>query len=56
MDANDWGWWEHANDRRQTLIERKHMKDDLTPLEIQELDVLQDLAELIVDKFSPGRF
>ena len=55
QDPNDWGWWEVANDRRQALIERRHLKGGLTPDESQELDVLQGVAELIVDTFSPGR-
>jgi len=48
VDANDWPWWEKANDRRQELIVRKHTKGDLTRTEEVELEVLQRLADTII--------
>ena len=52
MDPNAWDWWVQANDRRQVLINRKHSIGLAAP-EKPELEILQGLAESIMDAASP---
>lgn len=49
-------WWGKANDRRQRLIVQKHRGDGITRHEERELEILQDLAEKVIensDLFQP---
>jgi hypothetical protein len=47
-------WWDIANDRRQSLILQKHQKGPpLTKIQEQELEMLQKVAEAIMELGSP---
>lgn len=48
-------WWDVANDRRQRLILAKHMGKPMTTDQERELEMLQKVAEAMVDYASPPR-
>jgi hypothetical protein len=52
LDVSAWDWWVAANERRQVLILRKH-SIGLLPHEEPELEILQGLADSIVDMVHP---
>ena len=55
IDPNAWDWWVDANDRRQWLILVKYQEGGLglSPEQAAELEILQGVAELIVNAVSP---
>ena len=53
VDTSTWAWWETANDRRCSLIYRKHLGNGISADEEVELAVLQDLTEAILNKVGP---
>lgn len=53
IDPNLWSWWDGANDRRQTLIVKKHEGGGLDIREEAELLVLNGVAEAILCAITP---
>lgn len=54
MNLPPWSehWWAKANDRRQRLIAKKHRGGGLTPLQERELEMLQKVADAVLDYVS----
>lgn len=48
-------WWDIANARRQRLILTKHRSKPLSEEQERELQMLQKVAEVIIDFYSPVR-
>jgi len=46
-------WWDIANDRRQNLILQKHQGGGISEDQEQELEMLQKVAEAIMEFASP---
>ena len=53
IDPTQWSWWDVANDRRQTLILKKHQGGGLDAREERELITLNNLAEAILSAITP---
>lgn len=46
-------WWDVANARRQRLIFQKHLGKKISAEQERELEMLQKVAEAIVEFYSP---